>query len=336
LRFLNYLHGMRAEYHTAIELGEQMLRQARCGEEPMSVALAHLALGWVLLPVGEFSDARAHLEHMLSLVDPERRSDVPGLDPRVAALTWLAWSLWLLGYPDQALQRGRESVILARQLDHPFTLVHALGIGGAMVHAFRREAQAAQPHIEEEIRLSNEHGFAFYLPAADTHQGFSQIWGGQADLGIVHLRRGLAGWEAQGSKAYRESSYVQLADAHQKVGATEEGLDALAVAEDAMHETGEHWFDAELYRVKGELGLVQGDEVEAEAHLHKAVEIARQQSARSLELRATMSLCRLWKQQGRLAAARRMLTEIYDWFTEGFETLDLKEAKALLDELSGD
>jgi tetratricopeptide (TPR) repeat protein len=335
---LNNLYGIRAEYQAAIELGEQMLNLAQRAEDPLLIAIAHLSLGWVLILLGDFGQARDHLEHMATFYDPEQHSSlafVYGADLGIQCLAWLAWVLWFLGYPDQALHRSQEALALARKVDHPFTLTFALGVGAAMVRVLRREAQAAQAYVDEEYRLAKQEGHAFYQAGADIHQGLALIEAGDSDEGAALLHRGMAGWEAIGGKtAYRAYLFVGIARAHKKAGRVEEGLNALVEALKVLQETGERFFEAELYRVKGELLLMQGDEADAENCFQQAIGVARRQTAKFFNLRASMSLCRLWQKQGKMTETRHMLEEIYGWFTEGFDTLDLKEAKALLDELS--
>jgi predicted ATPase len=204
-----------------------------------------------------------------------------------------------------------------------------------MTHMRRREVQAAQECIEAEIRLSTEKRFVHYQAAADCRQGWAQVDAGQVEEGIARLRQALTARQAMGANTHRTLYSIQLAEGYRKASRVEEGLDVLAEASLIMQDTGERCYEAELYRVKGELLLTRsvGDEAEAEANFHKAIEVARQQSAKSWELRATMSLCRLWCKQGKREAARQVLEEIYGWFTEGFDTGDLQEAKALLEEL---
>ncbi len=202
------------------------------------------------------------------------------------------------------------------------------------------------------IVLSTEHGIVTWLAVGTTLQGWALADQGQTEEGIAQMRQGLAAARATGSESQRSYFLVLLAEVYEKAGQTEEGLNALAEALTVVDKTGERYYEAELYRLKGELSPQSGvrspqskitspqhpalntqAEPEAEACFLKAIEIARRQQAKSLELRAVMSLSRLWQQQGKKAEARQMLEEIYDWFTEGFDTADLKEAKALLDEL---
>ena len=225
----------------------------------------------------------------------------------------------------------------------------------APIYMLRRDGQAALEWQEEGLVLAREHGFSMWLAAGDTYRGWAVAEQGQGEEGIAQMRQGIANWQAIGSEAYQTQMLVMLAESHGKMGQAEEGLDTLAEAHALRDKTGERWYEAELYRLAGELSLRMGEqetgrtgEKEIGVHspilplphsspeecFHKAIAIARRQSAKSWELRAVMSLSRLWQQQGKREEARQMLAEIYGWFTEGFDTADLKEAKTLLAELS--
>jgi predicted ATPase len=264
-----------------------------------------------------------------------------------------AFVLWDLGYLDQALKRACEALTLARKLSHPYTLAYDL-FHAAMFHQFRRDGKAVQELAEEAITLATEHGFHLILPWATIFRGWALTEQGEVEEGIAQMRQSLAAFRATGTGVGVPLYLSLLAKACGKVGQAEEGLSTLAEALAVVDKTGERFYEAERYRLKGELTLqkfqvsgskfqvpkspkseVRSPESEAEECFLKAIEIARKQQAKSLELRAVMSLSRLWQQQGKTAEARQMLAEIYDWFTEGFDTKDLQEAKALLHELEG-
>jgi predicted ATPase len=259
---------------------------------------------------------------------------VYGVDPEVHSLTWASWALWALGYPERALKRSRKALAVAQELDHPFSLADAQSTGGVMVHLFRRDLQAARASAEASLAYASEHEFRYFLAQATMQRGRVLAEQGQIEEGIALLRQGLAAWETQGTQYRRPTFLAWLAEAYGKAGQAEEGLSVVAEAVGHLEETDERCYEAELHRLKGELLLMQGDKTEAEASFHQAIEVARRQEAKSWELRATVSLCRLWQEEGRIDEARRMLAEIYGWFTEGFDTPDLAEAKALLEELS--
>jgi predicted ATPase len=248
-----------------------------------------------------------------------------------------AW--WLLGYPDQAPQRIRKALTLARTLADPYSLALAL-FGAAWLHQLRREGQETQEQAEALLALSTEQGFPFLLPLGTMLQGWALAEQGQAEEGIVQMRHGLAASQAIGTELQRSYWLALLAEAYGKAGQAEAGLAALTEALTVVDKSGERSYEAELYRLKGELRLQSESQSsespprEAEACFQKAIEIARRQSAKSLELRSVMSLSRLWQQQGKQREAHELLAEIYGWFTEGFDTKDLQEAKALLAELA--
>jgi predicted ATPase len=264
-------------------------------------------------------------------------------DPRVDCLSYAAWILWLLGYPDQALARSQEAVALAEGLSHPFSLALALG-SAALCHLFRREEQVARERAEAVVRLSTEQGFPFWLAWGTIVRSWALSEQGQVEEGMAQMQQGLAAFRAMGVELFRPHYLALLAEAYGKDRRPEEGRAVLAEALAAVDKTGMRYTEAELYRVQGEQTLqklqahtqhrTSSLHSEAEACLHKAIEMARQQRAKSWELRAVMSLSRLWQSQGKKEAARQMLAEIYGWFTEGFDTQDLQEAKALLAELA--
>ncbi|MFQ5796557.1 MAG: BTAD domain-containing putative transcriptional regulator [Candidatus Bipolaricaulia bacterium] len=328
---------MRAELQTALELGEQLLHLAQREQDSVLPVNTHRTLGVALFHQGELASAQEHLEQGIALYNPKdhRTYALYGSgDPEVVCLTYDGHSLWSLGYPDQALNRSHEAIALAEELTHLYSLGWALS-HAALLHQFRREAQAVQQRAEAAIALSTEHGFSFPLAIGTILRGWALAEQGQGDEGIAQLQQGLTTWRAIGSELGRPYALSLLAEAYGEVEQSEEGLTVLAEALDLVNKTGEQFYKAELYRLKGEFLLMQGEvEAEAEACFRRAIDIARRQRAKSWELRAVMSLSRLWQQQGKEEEARQMLAEIYNWFTKGFDTADLREAKALLEELS--
>jgi predicted ATPase len=252
--------------------------------------------------------------------------------------------LWFLGYPDQALKKSQEALTLAEELSHPVSL--ALALYGAVVpHLFRREWQIIQERTEALLPLAAEHGFAFRVSRGTMLRGRMLVEQGQVEEGFAQLRQGIAADHAIGAEVGRPYQLILLAEAYGKVGQVDEGLHALAEGLTVAHNTGEGWYEPELYRLTGELTLQQaGSRLQAvggrekleevEKCFMKAIEVAQKQRTKSLELRAVMSLSRLWQSQGKKDEARQMLAEVYGWFTEGFDTRDLQEAKALLEELT--
>jgi predicted ATPase len=307
-------------------------------EDPALLAHAHYALGHTLFTLGEFGPAREHLEQGITLYAPQRHrlyASSHGQDPGVWCRCAGAWSLWYLGYPDQALVRVQEALSLAQELSHYPSLEQALS-SAAIVHQLRLEGASARERAQAALRISQEQGFEFRVALDTIVLGWALAEEGQAQEGITQMIRGLAAWRSTGAGVWQHYWLALLAEAYGNMGQVEAGLRTLANALAAVHTIGERFYEAELYRLKGELlvALSVGSHVEAEACFRQALNIARRQRAKSLELRAAMSLSRLWQRQGKRDEARQLLTEIYSWFTEGFDTADLQEAKALLEELS--
>ncbi len=329
---------VQGELSTTHELGEQLLNLARRDQDPALLLDAHRALGFTLYHLGEFAPAREHAEQAIALYDP-RRQNVSAFIPGVTALSCAALALWHLGYPDQALKRNEEALTLAWERSHPFSLVYALGYA-ARFHQLRREAQAVRERAEAAFTLATEHGFALWPAAVTILQGWVLTEQGEGETGIAQMRRGLAARQASWTRLDQPYYLALLAEAYSKVSQVEEGLAVLAEALAAVTHNGERRWEAEVYRLKGELTLqLQGESPkskieEAETCFLQAINVARKQQAKSLELRATMSLARLWQGQGKRHEARDILSTIYNWFTEGFDTQDLKDAKALLDSLA--
>jgi len=287
--------------------------------------------------LGELAPARAHLEQGIALYHPQHRSHafVYGQDPGVLCRSFGAWPIWALGYPDQALQNVNEALTLAQELTHPFSLAFALTVA-AIAHQFRREVRVVQERAQALIGLSTEQGFAFWLAHGKILRGWAVTAQGERAEGIAQIHQGLVAYRATGAELERLYFLSLLAEAYEKAGQPEEALTVLVEALTIVAKTGERYWEAELQRQKGEVLLImKGQKVEqTEECFRKALSIARSQQAKSLELRAAMSLSRLWQQQGKRDEARQMLAGIYGWFTEGFDTLDLQEAKTLLEDLA--
>src|SRR5262245_29423280 len=327
-----------AEYQTAHTLGEQLLALAQQTQNPAMLVMAHRALGTTLLLLGAVASAHTHLEQGIALHDPQQhRVSMYGYgeDANVACRNHAARALWYLGYPDQGLAQKQEAVTLAQQMAHPYSLCLALQ-GAAMFHQVRREVRAAQECAEAVITLATDQGLPYWMAISSILCGWARVHQGQTREGIEQLTQGLRAFRAMGSKMNQSYFLALLAEAHGTIGKPEEGLAALAEALTLADSTGERWYEAELHRLKGILLLQQSSDNHAEAEncFHHALEIARNQQAKSFELRTAMSLARLWQQQGKRQEAYDLLAPIYNWFTEGFDTADLKDAKALLDELA--
>jgi predicted ATPase len=244
-----------------------------------------------------------------------------------------AWTLWWLGYPDQGLVRNDEAVTLAQQSAHPLSLCFAL-TGAAVFHQWRREGRTVQAHAEAAISLATEQGFPLFRAYGAMLQGWALAQQGQTQEGLAQLQQGLTAWHATGAETGRPNFLALLAEAYGAMGQPETGMTALTEALMLVDKTGEGLYEPELYRLKGMLLLQRSADhhAEAQACFQQAIAVARRQQAKSWELRAAMSLSRLWQRQ--CAAAYELLAPIYSWFTEGFDTPDLQEAKALLTEIA--
>jgi DNA-binding SARP family transcriptional activator/predicted ATPase len=333
-------HYVRAEYQRALEFGSQALSLAEQANDPILVAEGHWYLGFLMFCLGDYTTARDHLEQVTSFYNPEQhhRSLVflRGVDAGLSALAYYACCLWCLGYPDQASRKSQEALALARGFDHPFTLADVLCYAGCLFNTTRRDAQALKEDADALIRLSHEKGIAGagWSGIGMCFQGEALAMLGQVQEAIPQIRQGMAVDQSDDVHLHILLALRSLAKAQARAGHTQTGLATLAEALTVVEQTGERHWEADLYRLRAEMLLRQGNETEAEASLQKAIEVARRQSARSWELRATIDLARLWQKQGRRDEARQVLAEIYGWFTEGFETPDLRQAKALLEEIS--
>jgi predicted ATPase len=340
----------RAHIQTARELAEQLLHSAQEGHGPALLVAAHDMLGQTLWYLGELAPARAHLEQAIARYDAQQHRALAlmlgGEDPGVACRDFVAWALWGLGYPEQACKRMQEALTLAQALSSPFAQALALG-GATLLHQFRREEHATQERAEALITFASERGVAYWLAWGMFLRGWALARQGQGEEGIAQMGQGLAAMRATAAADLNPYWLALLAEAYGDVGQTDAGLSMLAEALALGDHTGERVLAAELHRLKGELILQSGNRslesgvwtpdagarilaAEAEACFHQALDVARRQQAKSWELRAAMSLSRLWQQQGKGQEAHDLLAPIYAWFTEGFDTADLQEAKALL------
>jgi class 3 adenylate cyclase/predicted ATPase len=341
------------DQQTAHELAEQLLSLAQRQRAPALLVTGHHRMGQSLFWLGALSAARSHLEQALALDDRQYHPsavDSSGGESGVFSRNFAASALWLLGYPEQAMAHSQEALTRSRVLADPSILARALS-WAALLHQYRREGPLAQQRAEACMTLATEHGLVARLALGTLLRGAALARQGQGEEGIAQIRQGLAGWRATGSEVGQTHYLAFLAEAYGQTGQAAEGLRTIAEALTFAHTTGERCWEADLYRLKGELLLqsgVQGVEAEVltldaglqtrdaevELCLHQALDIARRQQARSLELRAATSLSRLWQRQGKRQEAYDLLAPIYHWFTEGFDTADLQDAKALLDALA--
>jgi predicted ATPase len=337
LRGLGLFYFVRAELQTARELGEQLLSLARRQHDSVLLLVAHVLLGQTLLQLGEFALAHLHLKQEMAF-DPERQQALAiryGVAPGVQSLIFTAQALWFLGYPDQTMRKGHEALELVRKLSHPHTLA-LVQFQMARLHLLRREAHAAQEQAEATMILSTEQGFPLWLAAATFLRGQALAEQGQGEEGMAQMQQGMTATLAQEAEVFRLAFCGWLAEAYAKMGRAEEGLRMLDKALATVDESEHRIYETEMHRLKGELLLQRSPDnhTEAETCYHKALDVAQSQQAKSWELRAATSLSRLWMSQGKRDEARQLLGDVYGWFTEGHDTADLKDAKALLDELS--
>jgi TOMM system kinase/cyclase fusion protein len=329
---------VRSQLHTARELGDTLLRLARHADDPALAVLAHYALGFTWFNLGALPVARQHLEEAIARYTPDQhRAPIfrIGQDPGVGCRAYAARTLWLLGYPAQALAHLHEALVLAHELLHPFSLAWAR-CWAAFVFQFRRDVSAVHEHAEAAVALSTEKGFPQWAAWGTSMHGWALAMQGQGEAGMAQVRQGIAALRATGAALLVPYFCTLLAEVSAHLGHIEDGLQALAEAHTLVEQQEERWWEAEVCRLRGVLLLRQPGTppAEAEAWLQRALDVARRQEAKALELRAAMSLARLWQQQGKRAEARELLAPVYGWFTEGFDTADLQEAKALLEALA--
>jgi predicted ATPase/class 3 adenylate cyclase len=329
---------VQSQFHTARELGETLLRLAQHADDPALTVLAHYVLGALGFWVGALPAARQHLEEGIARYTPDQSRALMfrmGLDPGVGCRAYTAQTLWLLGYPEQALARLHEALALAHELSHPYTLAY-VQCWAAIVYQIRRDVSVVHEHAEAAVALSTEQGFPLWAALGTSMRGWTLALLDQGEAGMAQVRQGVAAWRATSATMLVPYLCTVLAEVTAHLGHPEDGLQALAEAHTLVAQQEERWWEAEVHRLQGVLLLRHPGtpQVEAETWLQRALDVARCQEAKSLELRAAMSLSRLWQQQGKQAAARALLAPVYGWFTEGFDTADLQEAKALLETLS--
>jgi predicted ATPase len=328
----------RPQLHTARELGDTLLRLAQRADDPVLAVVAHYTLGFTWFCLGVLPAARTHLEACITRYTPDQRPAPVlriGQDLGVACRAYTALLLWLLGYPEQSQARLREALALAYALSHPYSLAFAQSMA-AWVAQFRRDVPAVQAQAEAAIALATAQGFPLWAASGTILRGWALARQAQDEAGIAQIRQGIAARHAAGSVLHTPYYCTMLADACDHLGHPADGLQALAEAHTLVEQHDDHWWEAEVYRLRGALLLRQAGTplAEAEACFQQALDVARRQEAKSLELRAAMSLARLWQHQEKRAEAHQLLAGIYAWFTESFDTPDLQEAKALLEELA--
>jgi tetratricopeptide (TPR) repeat protein len=332
---LNSIYFNRGELEIALELARQMLRLAETQQDPVLLLWAHYALGFAFASQGRLTSARDHLERSISLYDVRKGGSYGFVqDPGPTAIALLSHAVHRLGYPEQALGKMREAVVQARNLSHLFTLARVLGSAAAL-HWERGEKSAARVLWEEEAALCSKQGFKELLGSVSLRIGFAQVEEGSAEAGLRKMHDALTSL-ANSLVIDKLHDLGFLALAEGKAGLFDQGLARIDEALRLAKERPTYWVTFLLNLIKGRLLLMQRPSAlrKARQSFSIAIEIARDQSAKSDELTVAIQLARVLVQQGHRDQARSMLKKIYNWFTEGFDTADLKEAKALLEELS--
>jgi predicted ATPase len=324
----------KAELKPAIAIAEQVLRLAPKTENE---ALPYLFQAGTLTQLGEFTQALEHAQQGIDIYDPMKHGSsifLLGYNLKPVITSWLAIDLWFLGYPDRAKQKFQHALSFLKEYNHPYSLSFVY-YWKAMFHQFCQDVQGVKKTSNKEVTLSTEYGFLLWLAAMPIFLGWVTAEQGKPKEGIAQIKQGLGAIKATSSLCWQIHYLVMLAEAYKRAGEIDNGLATIEESLILMEKTGQRYFEAELHRLKGELlRMKDGNEAEVQSLFERAIDVARGQKSKSLELRATMSLARLWQKQGKKEDAYKNLSEIYEWFTEGFDTQDLKDAKALLEELS--
>jgi class 3 adenylate cyclase/predicted ATPase len=328
-------HAHRCEFDLAHRLDEDLLRLSRQRNDVAGLVLGHLSSGINLMFPGKFAASRSHLEQALGLYDPTSHRllvQQAGVHPHIFSQAYLGNVLFCLGFPDQALARSNENLQDARRLAHPPSLAGALAIGVRLVWLIGDDAALGE-WVNQLLAVTTEQGFPHWRAQGAIYRGSAMVRNGDVVEGMSLLRSGLAAYRASGAELFLPHYDCLLASACEITGQIDESVTLLDDALHVVKNTGERWFAPELNRHKGQLLLRQGHTDEAEKHYLTALSSARKQGAKLWELRAATSLARLCREQNRAAEARDILAPVYNWFTEGFDTPDLKEAKAILEDL---
>lgn len=350
-------HAARAEHQVALNFASRLMGLARRHNDPILETESRFTLGLALFYMGRLAAAQEHWQRTITLyykTDRNCQTCLTGQDVGVATYSFMAWNTWLLGQPDLALHYSEEALHLALELSHPYSIGFALCIK-AMFHQFRQESEMVLQHAEAAIALAQEQRFEFWLATGIAMRGWALVAQGRVDEGISQLRRGITAHAATGAKISWTYFLGLLAQAHAEAGQVDAGLAILEEGISSVEREGERFWEAELHRLQGELmyikgggGLIihpqEGCELIAhssqkmphsqsvESYFNRAIEIAHSQGAKSLELRATTSIARLWDHQGNIKLAQHLLAKVYSEFSEGFDTVDVAQAKFLLDQ----
>ena len=328
-------HAIRGELDLALRLNEDLLRLSHQRNDSGGLVLGHNASGRILMYAGRFASSRRHLEEVIALYDPvSHRSLIhqAGTHPRVGAQGCLGIVLFCRGFPDQALAQNSAAIAEARRLAHPPTLAVSLTLGTVLLSLVGKNA-ALDESADQLIAVATEQGFPLWRAWGKIYRGWVKVKKGDVAEGMSLLRTGSTAYRATGAEAWMTHNIALLAAACEMAGQVEEAVTLLDEALQIAGTSGERWREAELNRDKGQLLLRQGQSEAAEELYYRALSTSREQNAKLWELRVTMSLARLRRDQGRCTEARDLLAPVYGWFTEGFDTPDVKAAKVLLESL---
>jgi class 3 adenylate cyclase/predicted ATPase len=320
------------------ELASQFLALAEKNGGTVPLMVGHRLMGSSLLQAGDIAEGRAHLDRVVALYNPVEHRPLAtrfGQDVRMAALTYRSWALWFLGYPEAALVDADHAMSDAREVGQAATLMYAL-VRTNLNHIFCGNYATAKAQSDEVVALSDEKGAVLWKAAGVALQGCALALTGKASDAVDRINSGITAWRSTGATLWNPWFLSNLARAYAELDQFDDAWRCIDEAMNAVDTTKEKWCESDIHRTAGEIALLSParDIAKAQTYFERALDIARAQQARSWELRAATSLARLWRDQGRRAEAHDLLAPVYGWFTEGFDTLDLKEAKALLDELA--
>jgi predicted ATPase/class 3 adenylate cyclase len=319
-------------------LAAQFLALAEKQQATVPLTVGHRLMGTSLLFTGDLAQGRTHLDRAFALYDPAEHRPLAtrfGHETRVSILTYRSWALWMLGYPEAARRDAEQALRYAREIGQAATLMYTVG-HAPLTHIFCGDYAAANAQADEVVALADERGTLFWKALGMLNHGCVLAQYGQASDAIRMITSGITAWRSMGGTGYLPFYSSYLARAHAELGQFEDAWRCIGEAMTAVQTTRETWCEADTYRMAGEITLIspEPDTAKAQGYFERALSVARSQQAKSWELRAAMSLARLWRAQGKPQQARELLAPVYAWFTEGFDTLDLKEAKALLEELA--
>ena len=320
------------------ELAAQFLALAEKQGATAPLLIAHRIMGISSATTGDIAKGRGHFDRAMALYDPAEHRPLAtrfGVDSRVSVLSYRSWALWFLGYPEAALADSDQAISDAREIGQAATLMYALGHAPFTYFECGSYAKATAV-VDELAALADEKGALFWKAEVTLNQGRVLAMTGKAADSVHKITSGLTTWRSTGSGMWIPVFLACTTGAYAELGQFGDAWRCIGEAMTAVETTKERWWEAEIHRMAGEIALLLGepDATKAEAYFERALAVARAQQAKSWELRAAMSMARLWRDQGMPQRARELLAPVYGWFTEGFDTRDLKDAKALLEELA--